>query len=91
MKILIVDSSNFKDFPAGGVKYFLRNFLRVLPEHGEADLIGITTNKSEGGKWRLIDIDGKQFRFLPVYHVSNLLNNKKPFVPIRIGSFLGLW
>lgn len=93
MKILIVDGSNYIDFPPGGIKFYTRNFVKAISYYHFVSLVGLTTDKNEKiGKWSYREIDGKQIRFLPIYFIDNKEGtHKKPIMPIRIGTAWGLW
>jgi glycosyltransferase involved in cell wall biosynthesis len=90
MKLLIVDCSDFESYPPGGSKIFIRNFLKFA---GNIDisLAGITTErkKFDYGKGK-ISIDGIEYTFYPFAWIPRIGEGRKPIIPIRLRSFLGL-
>lgn len=93
LRVLIVGGSNFVDYPAGGIKYFLRNILKAVDMTDlEISLAGLTTNPDEKvGLWSKREIDSRVFPFIPVYLQKKLGSDEKPNVPIRVGMLMGLW
>ena len=72
-KLVLYDTSNFIDFPIGGQLTSIRNFLKYMSEEhpNECDkilLVGVTTNKTEVGKFQEIVIENKKIKFLPVLY-----------------------
>jgi len=92
MKILIVEGSDFMGFPAGGIKFFVSNYIKGSTDEVKFKLIGISTDLNEKlGEWSERTIYGKTIPFMPVYFVNkHKLENSKPKVPIRIGTALGI-
>lgn len=92
MKILLVDGSNYVDFPPGGIKFYTRNFVKALDVRHSVDLVGLTTSRGEKvGKWSFRTFDNKKVPFLPVCFIDITKGfNDKPLVPIRIATAIGL-
>lgn len=79
-KLVIYDTSNFKDFPIGGQLTSIRNFLRYVAQEkkeiaSEILLVGITSNCEEVGKLQKVLIGNIEFNFFPVLYRSNKLTN----------------
>jgi len=85
MKILVIDSCNFIDFPTGGHLSFVRNMLSVFPE-GDLALVGITTDPDFPiGKWTTLEIDGKTYDYFAVKF--RIKSDKRPLEPARFTAY----
>lgn len=70
-RVIFYDTSNYMDFPVGGQLTSVRNFLRFMAEEerefcNRVILVGITTEKSEIGIIKKLQINGITFQMLPV-------------------------
>ena len=66
IKILLLDATNFVDFPLGGQLSMWRNLIRNIPSGIELLLVGVSNNLKDEGKWRNIIILGRKVKFLSV-------------------------
>lgn len=70
-RLILYDTSNYMDFPIGGQLTSVRNFLRFLSEEengfcSRVMLVGVTTDVSEVGILKKVQIHGVAFQMLPV-------------------------
>jgi glycosyltransferase involved in cell wall biosynthesis len=91
-KVLLVDGSDFDSYPLGGINYFVRNFLKFSADRTDMQLrlAGITCRKKQTlGKWLKVKMLGREWI---CFHFACFKNDlrRKPFVPVRITSFLSL-
>lgn len=84
MKLLVIDTVNYIDYPTGGVLAFYRT---MLPPCGN-DLILVgsaTDDKTPVGEWSKRTIDGIEYDF---YTLSREVPNpKKPIIPGRFDAY----
>jgi len=85
MRLLVIDTVNYIDYPTGGVMAFYRT---MLPPCGNSlILVGITTDVTTPvGKWIKRDLNGIEFDFYSIKHV--IPRSQKPLVPRRITDVL---
>lgn len=93
-RLLIYDTSNFKDFPIGGQLTSISNFLRYLCEEQtervkEILLVGVTLQTEEVGKISRLELYGKKISFLPVAAAEGDLGNTSR--SLRLTYAKGLW
>jgi glycosyltransferase involved in cell wall biosynthesis len=87
-KVLLIDGSNFVDFPKGGQLSFCNQLIEVFPE-GYFKLIGLTTNRNHKiGLWQYVDIKGKEYEFFPLYYLPK--GQIKRMIPERLRLFFSL-
>jgi len=87
-QILLIEGCNFNDFPVGGQLTFCRYLLKCFPEY-KFKLVGITTDKKDDiGQWQNKMIEGKYYRFFPLYYVEP--RNIKPRIPARLKIFISI-
>lgn len=92
MKVLIVDSSDFDAYPPGGVKFYIRNFLKYAGAEMDISLAGLTTKPHEMGiGWSTRTINGRVYPFFPFYFTRPVSQGRRPIVPVRVGTMVGLW
>jgi glycosyltransferase involved in cell wall biosynthesis len=87
MKVCIIDSSDFMNFPAGGQVSFLHDFVE---ETAKADvdiyLAGIIKIEKEGrDTWSSLVIGNKEFKFYPLFTMPP--QSKKRNLPFRFQIF----
>jgi len=68
----------------GGAESFLREFVRFAPENIDLTLIGVSCDRKERpvGKSVLLDIEGREFRFIPLLIEEN--EDRKRAVPLAL-------
>ncbi len=80
MKLLVIDTVNYIDYPTGGIMAYYRT---MLPPYGnDLILVGIATDDlTPVGEWAKRTIDGVKYDY---YTLSREFpNSKKPFIPYR--------
>ena len=86
-KILLIDASNFQDYPIGGTLTFSRNLLRAYGN--QLALVGISTDDTPVGKWIEKKIDGVNYKYFSIGKLNP--ENKKPIIPRRLYSYVKLY
>jgi glycosyltransferase involved in cell wall biosynthesis len=86
-KILLIDNTNFINYPTGGTLIFDKQLLNVLPTD-KVMLVGITTEDISVRQWTKITIGKNEYDFFPITKVS--VRTKKPIIPLRITTFVAL-
>lgn len=81
-RLILYDTSNFRDYPVGGQVTSIKNFLRFVSESYSEKLehvllVGVTTQLSELGKIIKIETVGYPVHFLAVALASTDLSNIK--------------
>ena len=80
MKLLVIDTVNYIDYPTGGIMAFYRTMLH--PCGNELILVGIATdNLTPVGKWSKRIIDGIEYDYYTLHR--EIPNSKKPLIPDR--------
>ena len=86
-KILIIDFSNYEDYPIGGYLTFARYLMSAFGD--SLSLIGITTSKGEPvGKWFNKKIDNINYDFFALARYNKA--RTKHAIPDRLMSYLSL-
>ena len=86
-KILLIDFTNYEDYPVGGFLSFARNMISSFGN--DLALIGITTEDNEPvGKWYTKQINGSEFDFFSL--ARYVKNRTKHIIPDRVTCFLKL-
>ena len=85
-KIVVIESCNFLDFPAGGQLTFTKNLISVFQD--QIKLVGIVTDNSPIGEWTKLELYGKSYEFFPFMRANKEI--KKPKIPRRIKAFFSL-
>jgi glycosyltransferase involved in cell wall biosynthesis len=91
IRIGIVLGSDFRAQDGGGSQPTIKIFLKHARERPfEIFLLGMTTTKDEPvGQLSKRVIYGREYPFIPLfYHDTGRYANRKPFVPVRIRTFL---
>lgn len=84
-RILLIDFSNFEDFPIGGYLTFARNMMSSFG--GELALAGITTSANDPlGRWFKKSIDGVEHDFFAMTRYNSA--KIKKIIPDRLVNFL---
>ncbi|HPR73343.1 MAG TPA: glycosyltransferase [Bacteroidales bacterium] len=83
-RILIVDFSNFEDYPIGGYLSFSRNMINSFGSR--LALVGISTSSEEPiGKWFIKSIDGKEFDYFALARYQK--SKTKHIIPDRLAIY----
>lgn len=86
--IILIEGTNFIDFPTGGSGTFVKNILQAFGN--DVSLVGITTSKDdEIGIWTKIKISGIEYDYLPVKYIKKNYK-RKPIIPARILWYFAL-
>lgn len=93
-RLIIFDTSNFRDYPVGGQITSIKNFMKYIGEYysQKADmifLVGVSTNKEEIGKIQNIQTEAGRVFFLAVTLASRDLNSVKK--SLRLEYLKGLY
>lgn len=93
-RLILYDTSNFRDYPIGGQLTSIRNFLHYLAENRRQDLkkvllVGASQNEDEVGRICEIRIEDAPFSFLAVTGLETDLSNVKK--SLRMQYVKGLW
>ncbi len=84
-RILIIDFTNYEDFPIGGYLTFARNMMSSFG--GCLALVGITTSRAEPvGKWIKKVINGVEYDFFAMIRYRSTKTKKS--VPDRLVNYL---
>jgi len=84
-RILIIDFTNFEDYPIGGYLSFARSLMDSFG--AELALVGITTSKDEPvGKWISKRIDGVTYDFFAMARYDK--SKTRHLIPDRLVSYL---
>lgn len=81
-RLIIYDTSNFRDYPIGGQLTSVGNFLQYLTEY-QSDyidrvlLVGASCDLNEIGKITEVTVNQKKISFLPVAQIETDLSNVK--------------
>ena len=82
-QLFIFESTDYQTYPLGGPLGTIKNFLRFT--HCNCLLVGLTNRKNTSiGKWLRINIDGRDYEFLP------LARAKREIVPHKILMLFGM-
>lgn len=87
-KIVLIEGTNFVDFPTGGSGTFGKN---LLHEFGPfVALVGISTSKADKiGVWGKKVINGIEYDYLPLKFIEKNYK-RKPIIPARLFWFFAL-
>jgi len=84
-RILLIDFTNYEDFPIGGYLTFARNMMSSFGR--DLALVGITTSGDDPiGRWFKKTIDGIEFDFFAMIRYRN--NKTKRIIPDRLVNYL---
>jgi len=84
-RILIIDFTNFEDYPIGGYLSFAKNMIKAF--NNDLALVGITTQKEDPvGKWFKKEIQGSHYDFFALARYNK--KRTKHFIPDRLMCFL---
>lgn len=84
-KILLIDFSNFYDYPMGGVLTFSKHLIAAFDED-KIFLIGITTEKQDPiGQWFKKNINGKIYEYFALARINK--KTTKHIIPDRLTCF----
>ena len=84
-KILIIDFTNFEDYPIGGYLSFARNLMKAFGI--DLALAGITTSKGDPvGKWFKKEIDGSAYDFFALARYKK--TKTRHLIPDRLVGYL---
>lgn len=84
--VILVDSSNFIDFPNGGILNFSKQLLSVYGN--KLYLVGSVTDDTPLRKWVKKYINGVEYNYFAITRYKQL--NKKPLIPPRLIEYLSL-
>lgn len=70
LKLAMISSSNFKDYPVGGMTSFVRDISPVLSKYFDVEIIGIGRENDIKGKWLNKDIKNVSLPFLSVANLK---------------------
>lgn len=84
-RMAIISSTNFVDWPMGGMLSFLRDIIPYLSRYFEIELWGVNTNKKESEK---ITIGNNDFK---IYYFSHINTSKKKILPKLIKVVLDIY
>ncbi|HBE42069.1 MAG TPA: hypothetical protein DDW27_12845, partial [Bacteroidales bacterium] len=83
-KILVIDFTNFEDYPIGGYLSFARNLIASFD--GDLALVGIVTERNEPvGKWFSKEIKGTVYNFFAIARYEK--TRTKHAIPDRLMCF----
>lgn len=83
-RILIVDFTNFEDYPIGGYLTFARNMIEAFGTR--LAMVGITTSSDDPvGKWFKKHIDGKAYDFFALARYKK--SKTRHFIPDRLATY----
>ncbi len=84
--VLYIEPCNFEDFPIGGQLSLARQAVRIFGSR--LALVGISTDEAPVGRWVKRAFDGRICDFFSVGRWTK--SARKPLVPARIRTYLGL-
>jgi glycosyltransferase involved in cell wall biosynthesis len=84
-KAIMLEPTNYIDFPVGGQTSFARQMMSAFGE--DLALVGFSTDDTPVGVWVQKEFMGKQFLFLSIARLTP--SAKKPLIPLRIRSYFG--
>ncbi len=83
-EILIIEFSNFEDYPIGGYTTFVCNLMQVFDN--ELILVGISTDRKDPvGKWFKKEINGKIYDFFAIFRYNKSII--KHAIPDRLAIY----
>jgi glycosyltransferase involved in cell wall biosynthesis len=91
-KVLIVDGSDFDSYPLGGINYFIKNVCKYAATRQDVHILlaGITCRQGDLlGSWHKKELLNRKWDCFNFAFMAKDLNGK-PFVPVRIKTFLSL-
>ena len=83
VRSLVIVPVDVADTPAGGIKGFVRGFVKYAPEEMGIACVAITRGEPRRGvgRWEEMQLEGRTIRHLAVQHVRNL---DRTFMPVAV-------